>query len=112
LFNIHGQGSIGSITTGGMITNFTGAGVSNPNGVTAGPDGALWFTNGGNSIGRITTGGMITNYTGTGVSNPSGITAGPDGALWFTNSGNDSIGRLRLERHQRRVPTLRRHLRL
>ena len=66
----------------------------NPSGITAGPDGALWFTNAGNSIGRITTAGVVTNYTGTGISNPSGITAGPDGALWFTNSGNNSIGRI------------------
>jgi streptogramin lyase len=83
-----------------VVTNYTGTGISNPNGVTAGPDGALWFTNyGNNSIGRITTGGVVTNYTGTGISNPSGITIGPDGALWFTNAGNSfgqtgSIGRI------------------
>ena len=88
-----------------VVTNYTGTGISNPDGITAGPDGALWFTNSGccpptGSIGRITTGGVVTNYTGTGISNPSGITVGPDGALWFTNSGNaelkiaGSIGRI------------------
>jgi hypothetical protein len=77
-----------------VVTNYTGTGLSNPSGITAGPDGASWFTNSGNnSIGRITTGGVVTNYTGTGISNPSGITIGPDGALWFTNAGN-SIGRI------------------
>jgi hypothetical protein len=78
-----------------VITNYTGTGISNPDAITAGPDGALWFTDAGNnSIGRITTGGVVTNYTGTGISNPDGITDGPDGALWFTNAGNNSIGRI------------------
>ena len=70
----------------GTVTNFTGTGISGPEGIAAGPDGALWFTNAGNdSIGRITTGGTVTNFTGTGISDPFGIAAGPDGALWFTN---------------------------
>jgi streptogramin lyase len=63
--------------------------------IAAGPDGALWFTNGkGNSIGRITTAGVASSYSGYGISTPEHITAGPDGALWFTNPGNDSIGRI------------------
>ena len=71
------------------------AGVSGPDGITAGPDGALWFTNGGsNSIGRITAAGKITNYTGADIYDPVGLTAGPDGALWFTNGLNNSIGRI------------------
>jgi virginiamycin B lyase len=79
----------------GLVTTYTGTGISDPQGITAGPDGALWFTNeGGYSIGRITTTGVITNYTGTGIASPGGITAGPDGALWFTNEGNNSIGRI------------------
>ena len=87
--------SIGRITTGGTVTNYTGTGISEPAGIAAGPDGALWFTNSINgTIGRITTGGTVTNFTGTGISEPFGIAAGPDGALWFTNEGNDSIGRI------------------
>lgn len=57
--------------------------------ITAGPDGALWFTeaNIGN-IGRITISGTITEFS-IPVPNNSlfGISAGPDGALWFTASG-------------------------
>jgi hypothetical protein len=42
--------------TGGVVTNDTGTGINAPYGITAGPDGNLWFTNLGNdSIGRITT---------------------------------------------------------
>ena len=98
-FTNYGNNSIGRITTAGVVTNYTGPGISNPLGITP-HDGALWFINPGNdSIGRITTAGVVTNYTGPGISAPSGITNGPDGqpvdeALWFTNSGNDSIGRI------------------
>jgi virginiamycin B lyase len=76
-----------------VVTNYGGG--SEPDEITAGPDGALWFANReNNSIGRITTAGAVTNYTGTGISHPQGITAGPDGALWFTNYMNNSIGRI------------------
>ena len=63
---------------------------------TAGPDGALWFTEtNGNKIGRITTSGRFTEFTiPTPNSNPVGITAGPDGALWFAESDGNNIGRI------------------
>jgi virginiamycin B lyase len=78
-----------------VVTNYTGTGISSPEGIAVGPDGALWFTNNGNdSIGRITTAGVVTNYTGTGIYEPDGIVAGSDGALWFTNQGDNSIGRI------------------
>src|SRR5260370_3170122 len=64
-----------------------------PTGITAGPDGALWFSEEfKNKIGRITTDGVITEYPiPTPHSNPRDITTGPDGALlfieqyWFSN---------------------------
>jgi virginiamycin B lyase len=63
--------------------------------IAAGPDGALWFTNGfDSSIGRITTTGQVTSFTDPAISAPQRITAGPDGALWFTNFVNNSIGRI------------------
>ncbi len=57
-----------------------------PQGITLGPDGALWFTETlNNKIGRITTAGVITEYTiPVASSSPQGITSGPDGSLWFT----------------------------
>jgi hypothetical protein len=67
--------------------------MGSPGDIAAGPDGALWFTNGGKAIGRITTNGVVTKYTDPGVIYDSGeISAGPDGALWFTNYG--WIGRI------------------
>ena len=94
-FTNTGNTSIGRITTNGVVSNYTGPGITGPYGITTGPDGALWFTNiGQHSIGRITTSGVVTDFTGTGIAWPWDITAGPDGALWFTNYRNNSIGRI------------------
>jgi len=99
-FTNSGNNSIGRITTTGTITNYTGTGISDPTEITAGPDGAMWFTNTGTgsviangSIGRISMTGVVTNYTDAGISSPSSITTGSDGALWFAN-GHNSIGRI------------------
>ncbi|HEV2236985.1 MAG TPA: Virginiamycin B lyase, partial [Ktedonobacterales bacterium] len=63
-----------------------------PEGITVGPDGALWFAeHSANKIGRITSGGLITEFGG--IAAPIYITAGPDGALWFTEQSSE-IGRL------------------
>src|SRR5260370_38884686 len=64
-----------------------------PTGITAGPDGALWFSEDlNNKIGRITTDGVITEFPNAGT-DLSGITSGPDGALWFTDNFG-KIGRI------------------
>jgi virginiamycin B lyase len=98
-------GSIGRITTAGVVTFFTDPRISEPDWITAGPDGALWFTNGAGggftfaSIERITTSGTLTTFTAPSISEPAGIATGPDGALWFVNSAYPgtnagSIGRI------------------
>ena len=63
--------------------------------MTAGPDGALWFTN-GDAIGRLTTNGLVSTYRNKIIHWPRGITLGPDGALWFANADGKSIGRVRV----------------
>jgi streptogramin lyase len=61
--------------------------------ITAGSDGAMWFTEqAGNKIGRITTGGVFTEYPVAG--GPSGIVSGPDGNLWFTENTAGKIGKI------------------
>jgi streptogramin lyase len=69
---------------------------SAPYEIAAGPDGALWFTEGGVSkIGRITTAGTFTEFLLPRVNSlPEGIAAGPDGALWFTEYDRYTIGRI------------------
>lgn len=69
---------------------------SGPYGMTAGPDGALWFTELAQSrIGRISPDGSIQEMAipSAGAA-PVGITTGPDGALWFAEGGAHQIGRI------------------
>ena len=59
-----------------------------PNGITSGPDGALWFTATSGTyfdLGRITMDGAVTmyRYTKGAPFLSNGITAGPDRTLWF-----------------------------
>jgi streptogramin lyase len=63
-------------------------------GITAGPDGNLWFAE-YDQIGRITPSGVITTFVtlSSAILN-TGITAGPDGNLWFTESGLGIVGRI------------------
>jgi virginiamycin B lyase len=70
-----------------------------PNVITAGRDGAMWFSQySANRIGRITPDGTITQYPTSGSltagAHPSGIVAGPDGKIWFSEYGIGRIGEL------------------
>jgi virginiamycin B lyase len=91
----------------GAIDEFPVPGGGDPGGITAGPDGALWFVEETSSeIGRITTAGVVTNEfpvsTTPGPVPPDPalpsrldqITPGPDGALWFTEPADNRIGRI------------------
>jgi len=71
--------------------------------ITAGPDGALWFT-GVTSIGRLTTAGVFTTYERNGLSFMHGITAGPRGTVWFTDPAAGSIGRIATPAIKRLAP--------
>jgi streptogramin lyase len=68
-----------------------------PGSIVAGPDGNLWFTNGGSDVGvsgvyggqidRITPAGTVSEYQiPSPDSQPDRLVAGPDGNLWFTES--------------------------
>jgi virginiamycin B lyase len=79
---------------------------SNPGSITAGPDGALWFTleGGDGAIGRMTTGGVHTNTfplppcSGSSCSSSvppvDQIVLGPNGNLWFTMTRSNAIGQM------------------
>jgi len=97
------KGGGGTPSRPGTITAFSvPTAASNPEGITAGSDGNLWFTEyNASKIGRITPGGSISEFplptgaSGPGITaGPSSITAGPDGNLWFTESGGNQIGRI------------------
>jgi streptogramin lyase len=70
----------------GVITEYAVPAGSNPQGVTRGPDGNLWFAEYDvNQIDRVTPAGIITEYPlPTNTNKPYDITSGPDGNLWFT----------------------------
>ena len=70
---------------------------SNPQGITRGPDGNLWFCEGlAGRIGRITPAGVVTEFSAglTPGGQPTAIAAGPDGNLWFTEVSGNRIGRI------------------
>jgi streptogramin lyase len=80
--------------TRGTVTLYDDTfGDATPDGITTGPNGALWFTDDGNQvIGSITTAGAYAlqePITGQEVS--TGITSGPGKKLWFT-LGDESGG--------------------
>ncbi len=104
-------GEVGKITTAGVVTEFAVPAIPPPAGsspgtartpatlddITAGPDGALWFTGVPGEVGRITTAGVVTEYATPNLNPPSNglvttITTGPDGNLWLT--GQTAIGRI------------------
>ena len=100
---------VGRITPQGVITEFAYA-VGNtlqPRGITAGPDGNLWFVQsaptlpeaGGvqGSIVQMNTQGTVLNTFSAGITAGAGlfaITAGPDGNLWFTEQTGNRVGRI------------------
>jgi len=88
----------------GTIHEFRPVGISqtvnsDPVGITAGPDGNLWFTDSGAStIGKVSTSGtgLQEFKTKTGGATPVAITPGSDGNLWFTelSSSVNQVGRI------------------
>jgi|KBSMisStaDraftv2_1062788.scaffolds.fasta_scaffold188100_1 virginiamycin B lyase len=73
-------------------------GPSSPGSITAGPDGALWFSihSAKLAIGRITTAGDITTFLlPATVTSVDPVIAGPDGNIWFGDGAN--VGRMTLE---------------
>ena len=75
---------------------------ADPQRITAGPDGNLWFTETlANKIGEINpTTHAITEFpVPTANADPDWITAGPDGNLWFTENGVGQIGMINPTTH-------------
>ena len=65
-------------------------GYDGPFGITAGPNGNVWFTY-SEEIGEINpVTDAITYFSG--GDSPNSITTGPDGNLWFTDGNINSIG--------------------
>jgi virginiamycin B lyase len=96
------RGTNGSFTNG-FVTEFpihpAAPTNSNPAGLTAGPDGNLWFVEyTGNVIGVMGTNGQLLHEYGAGVIQTNAqlfnITTGPDSNLWFTEVTYGTIGQI------------------
>ena len=72
---------------------------SSPGGITAAPDGALWFTErSAPAIGRVDLEGAITEFPITAVNAaPQDIAVGPAGDLWATDAFGGVVHRITLE---------------
>jgi streptogramin lyase len=73
-----------------------------PSGITAGPDGNLWFTESqADKIASInpTTHVIQEFHIPNGLHGPANIITGPDGNLWFTLAGRAYVGRFNPRRH-------------
>ncbi|GAA5113248.1 hypothetical protein GCM10023339_17300 [Alloalcanivorax gelatiniphagus] len=96
MFTSPSNGSIGYLdaATGGTRIWQTGS-RSAPQDLVAGPDGQMWFTNGGAApgIGHIAANG-VGAISSVGSYEPTSLTFGPDGAVWFTDRKNNSIVRV------------------
>jgi virginiamycin B lyase len=92
------MGQIGRITPGGKITEIPVPGGGSPAAMAEGPDGNVWFIDGGALI-RVVPDGTMAEFPAF-PPNPSqlapipvDLTAGPDGAIWFTARSPSIIGR-------------------
>ena len=87
---------VGSLTTGGVATEYPVTANGDQFGLTVGGDGNLWVAQAvANSIGRVTPAGVFTEITGvTAGGRPEYIAAGPANTLWFTEKDGNRIGRI------------------
>lgn len=106
-----------ALGVGSVVAHPAGPVLAGPQGIAAGPDGNVWFTEEfGGRIGRITPAGVITEFPiGRPVPGcdpdiepcgvrPGGIAAGPDGNLWFTEYNGGRIGRVCIHRYPGQEP--------
>jgi streptogramin lyase len=90
---------IGRITAAGAVTEFSTGITAAPDGITAGPDANLWFTEVSGRIARITPAGAVTEFSA-GISpgsTPRDIVLGSDSNLWFTEGTGNRIARAILD---------------
>ena len=89
--------NVNRLSTSGQVTGSFPIPTANsaPQGITAGPDGNVWFTEfSTNKIGRVTPNGVVKDFPIAASSGPRGIAAGPDGNVWFAATSGNRVGRM------------------
>ena len=95
--NFSGDGTIGRITTAGVLTSYPGFGSGQNEGVALGPDQRIWYTSpfvSGNRLGAIATNGVVMGYALTSGAQARGITPAPDGNMWFADDGLNVVSKI------------------
>ena len=93
-------GAIGRVTLAATVTLFpivqtNGQSIlGDPDAITMGPDGNLWFTSLNGGLGRATPDGQMSTIALPHVQATDGITAGPDGNLWLSAVYDNQIVRV------------------
>ena len=84
------------MTPNGSFTEFViQTPTAEPEDITVGPDGSLWFSEYSSSkVGRLLVTEGIAEYVLPTGAGPSGITTGPDGNVWFTENSGNKIGKI------------------
>jgi virginiamycin B lyase len=84
---------VARVTPTGRITEWTDSNFM-PEGVSPGPDGSIWFTQGCAGL-AILRRGKVEQYLISGITGETpAIVRGPDGAMWFSQDGTARIGRV------------------
>lgn len=91
-----GVANMSRIDMTGLFTTFSLPNSSDPQGITSGSDGALWFAEyGSDTVGRMTVAGAVTHYAlPSSNATPYDITAGSDGSLWVIEQSPNKLARL------------------
>lgn len=94
-FTEYGNGKIASITTSGVVKEYSAGSDTSLAEITVGSDGNLWAADDTSRIDRLTPQGVLTQYpTPTQPSGPESIVSGPDGNIWFAETGVPQIGKV------------------
>ncbi|MBS1879543.1 MAG: hypothetical protein JST31_08525 [Actinobacteria bacterium] len=90
------QGALGRTNASGESSVVGLPAGSEPQGVTVGPDGAIWIAErGADAIARVSGEGAVSQFPlPHPASRPAAIATGPDGNLWFSEEGAPRIGRI------------------
>jgi virginiamycin B lyase len=98
-FSIPSWYSVGKLEKGKYTYYASPTAYCAPFGITAGPDGRVWFAEQGPTCKNVaaispSTGKIVEYPVPASYAQPFGITPGPDGALWFTGISPSAVGRI------------------